>query len=457
MSAHGADCVNKKPREEMEAGRALSSNACIHPVRLRELGKITKLPNIYRDYHLHAFNIDEKAITDLVITDDIIFVIEWLRRVRLFRRHGDQISPLRDDDGRLIPSYELGRIYYACYNKHNNSLLIVTKKLNPENTGYLQQIISVDIASIQAGQTPKLTPLFPEESTINKWNFDVPVCRAMIHNSEDKVFKFCDLKEYTELFTIPDLGGTSIGSYLNSLSPGNMDMVMYENKMSVSSDHRNVEGISLRIHSKLNGKLRKEFLLPQHAPYVTEFVTLCGTNTLLLQQNSLAMEVVEISSGNPPLLLKRTNTNICAACEPYYLHKRCQFICYTKSKTVHVCNLQGEILVTLEDHPPLVSAGFFPKSYVSDSQDVLISLGFRSDRLPRYGIYVSSIVTGECLLKITADAPICSKIREAALECPVEAFAYDEKTHEIFTGNFNGACVWSNRFHNDVGDVDEQQ
>jgi hypothetical protein len=58
------------------------------------------------------------------------------------------------------------------------------------------------------------------------------------------------------------------------------------------------------------------------------------------------------------------------------------------------------------------------------------------------------------LEKISVDIPNCSEIRKAALKYEIRGFAYDERTHEIFTGNENGiCCVWSNKFYNDVGDI----
>ena len=157
---------------------------------------------------------------------------------------------------------------------------------------------------------------------------------------------------------------------------------------------------------------------------------------------------MEMSSESPVSIIKRRNTKIRAACDPYYLHERSQFICYTESKAIHVCNLQGEILVTLEDHPlhgpNLKHMSFFVHSYISSSQDILISLCCGQWMS---SVNVSSIVTGECL----------SKIRKAASNPPVVAFAYDERTHEVFTGTDYGVCgVLCNEFHNDVGDESEE-
>jgi hypothetical protein len=170
--------------------------------------------------------------------------------------------------------------------------------------------------------------------------------------------------------------------------------------------------------------------------------------------------VVDISSENPIVLKK---TNIRAAKEPYYLDKRHMFICYDEHyHRVHICNLQGDILATLGDHP-MINSNLMSCSYITNSQDMIISVCSTQDRF-FYTINVSSILSGKCLEKISVNIPNCSEIRYAALTYLISeqfrftneivGFAYDERTHEIFTANDDGiCCVWSNKFYNDVGDI----
>lgn len=302
-----------------------------------------------------------------------------------------------------------GFIHDVCYNKHNNSFLIEYQPVDAEIWGLEIQIISLEIASIDGGQSPTSRLVFPGESSIIKWGFDIPFCRGMIHNYQEKKFKFCELKEYIPLFTIADLGFTQVGAHrqpgrpcFKSISPGNMDMVMYD---TVSSTFNGILGVQLRIYSKLNGTLKKQMSIPElmSIPQM-EFIALCGSNTLLMQGYLSEIQVVEMSSENPVSLIKRRNTKIRAACDPYYLCKRSQFICCNESQAILVCNLQGEILVTLEDHPFEVNLSFFVDSYISDSQEILISLCSRpapSGSRSIYSVNASSIVTGECLATIT--------------------------------------------------------
>jgi hypothetical protein len=57
------------------------------------------------------------------------------------------------------------------------------------------------------------------------------------------------------------------------------------------------------------------------------------------------------------------------------------------------------------------------------------------------------------LENISKDILNCSKIGKTTLKYLVGGFAYDERMHEIFTGNNEGIyCVWSNKFYNDVED-----
>ena len=80
------------------------------------------------------------------------------------------------------------------------------------------------------------------------------------------------------------------------------------------------------------------------------------------------------------------------------------------------------------------------------------------DTLDSHNINVSNIVTGERLEKISyMDISSCnSEIRNKVLKHLFFGFAYDERTHEIFTSNIKGVCcVWSNRFYNDVGEINE--
>lgn len=86
--------------------------------------------------------------------------------------------------------------------------------------------------------------------------------------------------------------------------------------------------------------------------------------------------------------------------------------------------------MTLEDHPFEVNLSFFVDSYISDSQEILISLCSRpapSGSRSIYSVNASSIVTGECLATITSEDPNCSEIRKAALNPPVFAFGYDRR------------------------------
>ena len=99
----------------------------------------------------------------------------------------------------------------------------------------------------------------------------------------------------------------------------------------------------------------------------------------------------------------------------------------------------------------MIDSNFISCSYITNSQDMVISVCSTDGSL--YTINVSSILSGKCLEKIGVDIPNCSEIRKAALKYEIRGFAYDERTHEIFTGNENGiCCVWSNKFYNDVGD-----
>ena len=95
-------------------------------------------------------------------------------------------------------------------------------------------------------------------------------------------------------------------------------------------------------------------------------------------------------------------------------------------------------------------------SHISKSEDIIISIWM--DTLNSHNINVSSIVIGECLEKISciAISSCNSEIIKKVLKHLYYGFAYDEITHNIFTSNIKGVCcVWSNRFYNDVGEINE--
>ena len=303
--------------------------------------------------------------------------------------------------------------------------------------------ISIEIPSIKgAGLTTTYKQLFQGESTIDGWDFDIPNCRAMIDNRLEKVFKMFELKEYSHLFTIPypdicvhyihqiavNFPVFTLGTHTLGTSVG-IDMVIHQRIFKENF-------VFFRIYCKRNGKLRKEFFLPLNYPEDIEFVVLCGTDRMLVQQlGPRPLEVVDISCQNPVYIKK---TNIYATNKPYYLSRSSKFICNDYSTDrVYVCNLEGDILATLEGHGKFwngLEYSITYASHITKSEDIIISV-CRRDRSDPYTINVSSIVTGKCLANISSDISKCSQIREKALEFPIKGFAYDEKTLKIFTAN----------------------
>jgi hypothetical protein len=67
--------------------------------------------------------------------------------------------------------------------------------------------------------------LFPGESDISRWDFDISNCRGIIHNINEKVFKVLELKEYELLFTIRDEAGDGYLD-LGFLGPRNMEILI---------------------------------------------------------------------------------------------------------------------------------------------------------------------------------------------------------------------------------------
>ena len=94
-----------------------------------------------------------------------------------------------------------------------------------------------------------------------------------------------------------------------------------------------------------------------------------------------------------PVCIRKAN--IRTTLQPYYLHKVSKFIFWDcSSRTVNVCNLGGEILVSLEDHRIFLHT-FSRGSHITKSQDIIISVCNRAR--DSYSINVTSIVTGQCL------------------------------------------------------------
>lgn len=150
-------------------------------------------------------------------------------------------------------------------------------------------------------------------------------------------------------------------------------------------------------------------------------------------------------------------TDIHLAPPPFYLPKRNVFLCYTESRSFHVCNLEGEVVVTFEDHPmfskDIYYDDFFAASYITRTRDIIISVcGYEERRNLSLTINISSVITRKCLGKITADASNCSQMRKAALEHLVLGpIGYNERTHEIITADTKGTLyVWSNKLYRDV-------
>jgi hypothetical protein len=303
--------AQQQPEEKTVRGYSSSINL-FHRLRDRELGINRKLLNVYRDYHFQSFAIARRSIgsiRDLVIADDIICAIDSATSIVPFIRNGDQFWAYANDDGSFLFIRFPFKINFVCYNNHKYSLIIVLTEFDdPRRIRNRLRIISLEIPFIKARITrTENKQLFQGESIINDCEFDIPNCRGVIYNLAEGKFKVFELKKYTHLFTIPDIGMSPDGSYFKFRSPGNMDMVIYE---------RIWEGFLMRIYSKRNGKPLKQFILPRYHGYRTEFIAPCGSDRILVQQYSLGMDVVDISSENPTVLKK---TNIRAASEPYYL------------------------------------------------------------------------------------------------------------------------------------------
>jgi hypothetical protein len=86
-------------------------------------------------------------------------------------------------------------------------------------------------------------------------NLDIENCRGMI--LQERLYKFFELKNYTQLFTIQDEGDDSLFFNLKLGSPGNMDLLvmMYDKNLAR-------EEVILRIYSKHTGQLRKQISIP---------------------------------------------------------------------------------------------------------------------------------------------------------------------------------------------------
>jgi hypothetical protein len=249
-AASSIDLQAQQQPEEKTVRRYSSSINLFHSLRERELGINRKLLNIYRDYHLHTFGngIDDIGwdIIDLVIADHTIWVINDINVINdtnPFRRHGDQISGYTQDNGNLLFFRTPMNIKSVYYNNHNYSLIIVMFE-DPRNILHQFRILSLKIPSIEAGPTTlDSKELFRGESIINYCDFDIPNCRGIIHNLAEGKFKVFELKNYTHLFTIPDIGGSAEVSYAKLGNSGNTDMLIYE-KVS--------EGFSMRIYSSMS-------------------------------------------------------------------------------------------------------------------------------------------------------------------------------------------------------------
>jgi hypothetical protein len=339
------------------------------------------------------------------------------------------------------------KIKFVCYNSNNNSLIIVGNYRKLE----YKSIVSLEIESIKAGLTTETNICPQDDGEILSWDFDIPNCRGMIYTTKNKLFKIFELKNYAQLFTIPIEGDDSFCSSFRFGSPGNMELLVMMYSENVAR-----EEVLLRIYSKHTGQLRKRISIPVYSRHTIVFVELCGTGSILLQQSQLGMQILDISAEIPQII---KTTDIQMVGRPYYLYKRNWFICASEiggMRRLNVLNLQGEILVTFQDHricvPNLLG------SDITSSQDIVISVCMDQENRPSplrpdsLSINISSILTGKCIAKITTSTANCSDLRRMALGSLVPgSLVYDETTHEIFTaGQIGKIYIWSNKLCNDV-------
>lgn len=347
--------------------------------------------------------------------------------------------PLKDEyDSPIILNCPMA-IVSAYYNSNNNSVIIVGYH---QSLPYLK-ILIVEIAGLKAGRTNEYREIYAEEADTVTWDFDIPNCRGVIYNKKERVFKVFDLKEYNQISTISLERGIQVERKIEWFfqSRGNMYVAIYFD----GGFRRNTSDVWFKIYSKRDGELCQEGILHLNHETMLQFATLCGDDRICLQQHGRNMQVIDISGEVPQVI----PTNLEEMVEPYYLPKLDRFLCYTRSRTLHLCDMRGDILITFEDHP--ICMPVFDKfqrgTHILNEQDIIISV---CDGVKLYcTINISSIITGECLAKITTEGR--SQIREAALSDQIVALAYDERTGEIFTANEEGiCCVWSKNFPYDA-------
>eukprot|EP00253_Pinus_taeda_P013945 PITA_13945 len=397
MSRHGDKCLSRNS---------------FNGLQRRELNG--KLPNSFWDansfwdYHVHVFYIDER-VTHLVIADDIICV-SCNGHLIPFGRQG-KVWPLKDEYGKPITLNCQMEIVSAYYNSNNNSLIIVGYH---QSLPYLK-IISMEVASVKAGRTDEYRDIYAEEADAVTWDFDIPNCRGVIYNKDERVFKVFDLKEYNQICTISLERGIPVERKIEWFfqSRGNMYVVIYFD----GGFPRNTSDVSFKIYSKRDGELCQEGIIHlNHHEARLQFAALCGDDRICLQQHGWNMQVIDISEVE-----------------------------------AFTCVICGDILITFEDHP--IRLPVFDKfqrgTYIANEKDMIISFCDAVRLFEKCTINISSIITGECLAKITNEPR--SQIRELALSREIVALAYDERIGEIFTANEDGiCCVWSKNFPSDA-------
>lgn len=431
-------------KEEEEESMPSTSIHFFQKLRMREIYETVNTrerPNIFRHYHCRAYGGTRVTSPVFIMARDIIFVMYNDFYLIPFY-YDEKFARLEDGGGSLIDIRM--PILFVCYNGNNNSLITVVMDTEVHQI----IILSVGIETIRAGGNISKRNIFPGDAgAIALWDFNIRNNIGMIYNKNERLFKFFELKNYAQLFTISNYDENFLSS-VDFGSPGNMDLLVVMKDQSLAR-----EEVFLKIYPKHTGQLRKLIPLPVSPQHDIQYLVLCGTDRIVMQQWGLRMRILDIS-GETSKIIKETDMEM--LCRPYYLYRRNLFICVIQmggTRSLNVFNLEGEIVVTFKDHP-MYLLDFQMGSYITGAQDIMISIcPEKQNSLTEsdlWSINISNIFTGECIEKITAGTSN-DKVRKSALTLlEPRALTYDETSHTIFAGNSHGdISIWSNKWHID--------
>eukprot|EP00941_MAST-03F_sp_MAST-3F-sp1_P000102 g102.t1 len=378
------------------------------------------------------FFLSRSKIVEIVSTEDIIFGLTASGACAAFqRRGGRRICFLNVTKEEVIRS--------IFYNKANQSLITVSV-YKWDNYSSLK-CRSTTLDKIKCGEVEKGEQLFETEAL--NWpgfvEFDDVNGKVLTYSERNDAYKVWDLKDYSLKYALFDESIQEV-----KISPGIMLLIYNRSKLENVDEKSELtenvfqgKKIPLKIVDIVTGKVLKSWEHDLKEKKKIEFIEQFNEK-LLVKQVGESLQIMDVRNSTVRVVPENEFSTPSAF---IFLYENRLFLTF-RERNISVWNFGGELVTEFEDHELWHSNCNTNNIYITNKQDLIISYCKLSEEAIAGTINVSSIITGQCLAKISykEDAPnACHALQD------VTSLHYNEKDNEIYTGTKDGHIhVWTN-------------